>query len=259
LTDHASSIPRSRKKKKTMATATVAAAGTALAVYYYYAQRAEASRSIEDTRFAGASFAPRTFLEDLYFFAEGLRYFHSETLGRWRTHDLLIGLVYLSRKNGEEHPVADIARQGRVYAADLVGAAREAAMEELRVIERVFRYCSGLRERRPIFQRRYLVEVLNIPEADVLRQELRAGVLKPSYVLTRDAELGAVVLAVRGTHSFKDAFTSLTGAARPHHVVDHNGVVLGYSHFGMLAAARWCVCLYTLMFRVVSNHQSRST
>ena len=37
----------------------------------------------------------------------------------------------------------------------------------------------------------------------------------------------------------KDAFTSLTGASKPHHVVDSNGVTLGYSHFGMLAAARW--------------------
>jgi hypothetical protein len=29
------------------------------------------------------------------------------------------------------------------------------------------------------------------------------------------------------------------GASKPHHLVDANGVVLGYSHFGMLAAARW--------------------
>ncbi|CAD7699635.1 unnamed protein product [Ostreobium quekettii] len=31
----------------------------------------------------------------------------------------------------------------------------------------------------------------------------------------------------------------MSGATKPHHVVDQNGVVLGYSHFGMLAAARW--------------------
>ena len=37
----------------------------------------------------------------------------------------------------------------------------------------------------------------------------------------------------------QDIFTSLTGASKPHHVVDDQGVVLGYSHFGMLAAARW--------------------
>ena len=36
----------------------------------------------------------------------------------------------------------------------------------------------------------------------------------------------------------QDIFTSLTGASKPHHVVDDKGVVLGYSHFGMLAAAR---------------------
>jgi len=64
-------------------------------------------------------------------------------------------------------------------------------------------------------------------------------VLKPSFIMVRDPSLNAIVLAVRGTHSFKDAFTSLTGASKPHHVVDTNGVILGYSHFGMLASARW--------------------
>ena len=34
-------------------------------------------------------------------------------------------------------------------------------------------------------------------------------------------------------------FTSLTGASKPHHMVNGAGVVLGYSHFGMLAGARW--------------------
>ena len=34
---------------------------------------------------------------------------YSESLGRWRTADLLIGLAYLARREGEEHPVADIA------------------------------------------------------------------------------------------------------------------------------------------------------
>lgn len=34
-------------------------------------------------------------------------------------------------------------------------------------------------------------------------------------------------------------FTSMTSASKPHHVVDGRGVVLGHSHFGMLASARW--------------------
>ena len=36
---------------------------------------------------------------------------YSESLGRWRTADLLIGLAYLARQEGQEHPIADIARQ----------------------------------------------------------------------------------------------------------------------------------------------------
>ena len=31
----------------------------------------------------------------------------------------------------------------------------------------------------------------------------------------------------------------MTSASKPHHVVDGRGVVLGHSHFGMLASARW--------------------
>lgn len=37
----------------------------------------------------------------------------------------------------------------------------------------------------------------------------------------------------------QDLFTSLTSASKPHHMLSESGVILGYSHFGMLAAARW--------------------
>ena len=37
----------------------------------------------------------------------------------------------------------------------------------------------------------------------------------------------------------QDMFTSLTSASKPHHMMSGTGVILGYSHFGMLAAARW--------------------
>lgn len=37
----------------------------------------------------------------------------------------------------------------------------------------------------------------------------------------------------------QDMFTSLTSASKPHHMLSGAGVILGYSHFGMLAAARW--------------------
>jgi pimeloyl-ACP methyl ester carboxylesterase len=51
---------------------------------------------------------------------------------------------------------------------------------------------------------------------------------------------GGVLRVQEGqTARLQDIFTSLTGASKPHHMVDHNGVVMGYSHFGMLAAARY--------------------
>ena len=48
------------------------------------------------------------------------RYMYSESLGRWRTADLLIGLAYLARREGQEHPVADIAAKAKpVRLADV--------------------------------------------------------------------------------------------------------------------------------------------
>ncbi|KAK2079874.1 hypothetical protein QBZ16_002269 [Prototheca wickerhamii] len=178
-------------------------------------------------------------MEDLYYFAEGLRYTYSETLGRWGTADLLIGLTYLCRRDPAEHVNSEVALSGEVFGRGMDAAAVAAARRDLREIRRVFHYCMGMRERRAGPQRAYFNEALGIGDADILRQEVRAGVLKPSFVLVRDEAIGAIVLIVRGTHSFKDMFTSLTGAAKPHHLFDTNGVVLGYAHFGMLAAARW--------------------
>ncbi|KAK9852086.1 hypothetical protein WJX84_002088 [Apatococcus fuscideae] len=100
------------------------------------------------------------------------------------------------------------------------------------------RCCRALKERLP--RRQLLVlKGLGIEQEDVLMQESKAGVLKPSFILIRDCSTKKILLAVRGTHSMKDMFTSLTGASKPHHMMNEQGVVLGHSHFGMLAAARW--------------------
>ena len=40
-------------------------------------------------------------------------------------------------------------------------------------------------------------------KSDVLMQEPRAGVLRPSFCLVRDDQLHCIVLAIRGTHSLK--------------------------------------------------------
>ena len=59
-----------------MATPAVAAAGTALALYYYSRSRKECDQAADpddNITHTNAHSAPRSFLEDLYFFAEGLR------------------------------------------------------------------------------------------------------------------------------------------------------------------------------------------
>ena len=126
----------------------MAAAGAAVALYFSYkrattAPGSEASLDAPSTpttvHFKDAHQAPNTYLESLYFFAEALRYsflaspfptnhiaplqkesackcpryMYSESLGRWRTADLLIGLAYLARREGQEHPVADIASKAQ--------------------------------------------------------------------------------------------------------------------------------------------------
>ena len=127
----------------------MAAAGAAVALYFSYkrattAPGGEATLDAPSTpttvHFKDAHQAPNTYLESLYFFAEALRYsflqvlyiptshiaplqtvsackcpryMYSESLGRWRTADLLIGLAYLARREGQEHPVADIAAKAQ--------------------------------------------------------------------------------------------------------------------------------------------------
>ncbi|GJN22465.1 hypothetical protein PR202_gb10027 [Eleusine coracana subsp. coracana] len=53
-----------------------------------------------------------------------------------------------------------------------------------------------------------------------------------------------VIADLKGTHSIRDTLTAATGAVVPFHhtIVQEGGVsdlVLGYAHFGMVAAARW--------------------
>ena len=49
----------------------------------------------------------------------------------------------------------------------------------------------------------------------VIKQVATAGLLRPAYVIVNDHRLRCVVLCVRGTHSMKDLFTSLTGGWLP--------------------------------------------
>ena len=74
--------------------------------------------------------------------------------------------------------------------------------------------------------------------------------MKPAFTIIRDSNSKCFLLLIRGTHSIKDTLTAVTGAVVPfHHSVLHDGgisnLVLGYAHFGMVAAARWIAKLST--------------
>ena len=55
------------------------------------------------------------------------RYMYGETLGRWRSADLLIGLTYMARRELDYRPVGDIAEQGVPYGWGLEGPQRASA------------------------------------------------------------------------------------------------------------------------------------
>ncbi|KAK9825386.1 hypothetical protein WJX81_007825 [Elliptochloris bilobata] len=220
--------------------APVAAAGAAVALYFWARRNnsllcgfaGPSAGAAATLPLSGRHRAPNGTLDALYFLAEALRYTWGETLGRWSAADLLIGLVYLARRSTGGQ-LADVARHGQPAGLHASASERAALVTELRAVQRLMAYCRALRQPAALRQR------MAIEAGDLLLQAPRAGVLKPSYVIVRDRQLASIVLAIRGTHSVKDMFTSLTGASKPHHVVDEDGVVLGYSHFGMLAAARW--------------------
>jgi len=79
---------------------------------------------------------------------------------------------------------------------------------------------------------------------DVLIKKSKARLLKPAFTVVRDRSSKCFLLFIRGAISVKERLTAATGAEVPfHHVVVQEGrvsnVVLGYSHCGMVAGARW--------------------
>ncbi|KAG8072641.1 hypothetical protein GUJ93_ZPchr0006g41911 [Zizania palustris] len=75
-------------------------------------------------------------------------------------------------------------------------------------------------------------------------------ILKPAFTIILDRDKECILLLIRGTHSIRDTLTAATGAVVPFHhtIVQEGGVsdlVLGYAHFGMVAAARWIAKLAT--------------
>lgn len=57
-----------------------------------------------------------------------LRYMYNETLGRWHTVDLFVGLAYLSHRDTVEYPAADIAARGHPISINVNEANKPALL-----------------------------------------------------------------------------------------------------------------------------------
>lgn len=84
---------------------------------------------------------------------------YGETLGKWRTADLLIGLAYLARRESDEHPCSHVAQRGTPLGHGMSVAECQAALDEMRVIQRFMKYCVAMRERRAAVKQRMMSNI----------------------------------------------------------------------------------------------------
>ncbi|XP_008807374.2 uncharacterized protein LOC103719764 [Phoenix dactylifera] len=237
------------------AAATTAAAVVALLVYWVLSRRlpgkAGEKGSGKRRRFVRRpTQAPATWRDVVATLAETVRFTYSETLGKWPIGDLAFGINYLMRQQGN-------LQVDSVYAGnnctELKG--RE-VMVELIYLLRFLNLCMWF-SKNP-FQ--VFLENAGCSQEDVLLQEPKAGLLKPSFAILRDRNSKCLLLLIRGTHSIKDTLTAATGAVVPfHHLVLREGsvssLVLGYAHCGMVAAARWIAkCTTSTLLKAVNQY-----
>ncbi|KAF0931192.1 hypothetical protein E2562_002541 [Oryza meyeriana var. granulata] len=178
--------------------------------------------------------APATWLETISTLSETLRFTYSETLGKWPIGDLAFGISFLLKRQGNV-PVASI------YAGhDCVELKGAPVIADLKHLLNLLTLCWHF-SKKPFS---LFLEATGYSLEDVLMQEPKAGILKPAFTIILDRDKQCILLLIRGTHSIRDTLTAATGAVVPFHhtIVQEGGVsdlVLGYAHFGMVAAARW--------------------
>lgn len=150
------------------------AVGAAALGFFYYVRRWQlgdagagaggaAGAALAETH-ARTEGAPTTWRETAYLFREALRYVYQETLGRWRAVDLFFGLAYLSRRESNEYPAADIAAAGAPVCDGLSREGARALLSELKLLRRMAIYCQGLRHHGAAAQRRHWTTLLGTCE-----------------------------------------------------------------------------------------------
>ncbi|KAL2534192.1 Mono-/di-acylglycerol lipase [Abeliophyllum distichum] len=255
------------RDQRLMATATMATAAGAAALLYYTLNKKIQSNPLTGDDENGSDVqnhaplgidrvsnrliqAPATWIETISTLSETLRFTYSETLGKWPIGDLAFGISFL------------LKRQGNLHFGHIFGGKDSSRLKgpeiaaELRHLLNLLTLCWHFSKKPfPSF-----LKETGYSEEDVLLQEPKAGILKPSFTVLVDHKTKSFLLLIRGTHSVKDTLTAVTGAVVPfHHTVVHDGgvsnLVLGYAHCGMVAAARWIAKLATpCIVKVLSSH-----
>ena len=221
--------------------ASIAAAGVAAAaIGAWYTQRKTPALS-------DFTEPPKTWGESVVRLHEVVRISWKEALsklGIWRL-DHLLAIRHLSSRDMSDDIAEEVARLGTKVTFS------EEWRERLRFIDLAMRYNRLLRGARSVAQIEQKLASMGStsvtgnaedaePRASILLSQLRPAILRPAYILVRDARAKQLFFVVRGTHSVRDTVTSLTAHSKPHHLVDATGaVVLGRAHAGFLSTARW--------------------
>jgi len=215
------------------------AVGAAAIAYYVYSRtRRDINDGVVETH-RHVEHAPQNWTGELYLFAEALRYLYLEYITQWQAADLFIGVFYLARQGIRDFPAAEVVAHGtRVNPKSLDRPHAMNLKAKFEIMYRLLIYSQKLRNTSVEIPEDEWID-LEIGPADFVVYRPKASMLRPAYVIVKDPILDSFVLAIRGTHTTRDIFTSLSGAAKPHHYIDKDGLVLGYSHIGMLAGARW--------------------
>eukprot|EP00762_Andalucia_godoyi_P002735 ANDGO_04419.mRNA.1 hypothetical protein AMSG_08996 len=135
----------------------------------------------------------------------------------WSVGDVAFGLRYLAKSKSEER-----ARLGSSVPASLLHDAK--FVDDLRYIaELVKGTYAGSHE-----------ELLNrtmLKPSNIIKSAWTSTIVRPSYYYALDDRFNAVVFAIRGTASIKDALTDLAATVDP--------FAGGSAHRGMVRAAQW--------------------
>ncbi|XP_039127938.1 diacylglycerol lipase-beta-like [Dioscorea cayenensis subsp. rotundata] len=194
--------------------------------------------------------APETRMEAVAMSALTVRFVWAETMGKWPLADLLIGVRYLSGRQGNSG-ILPCLNTG-VNFIELKGPE---VIAELAHQLKLLTLCTLFTAKKfPKF-----LKSAGYSQQQVL-QKSKPGFLRPYFTILHDESNKCIVVLIRGARSFKDRLTAATAAVVPfHHLVIQEGnlcnLVLGHAHCGMLAAARWIAKSVTpCLLRVISQN-----